>query len=55
VELAERIIRMERNLLLRRLERAGIQVVGWDVSIPLDQAIGPFLTRPHRSVFRRSS
>ena len=55
VDLAERIVRMERSLLLRRLERAGIQVIGWDVSIPLDQAIGPFLTRPHRSVFRRSS
>ncbi len=53
VELAERIIRMERGLLIRRIERAGIQVVGWDVSIPLDQAIGPILMRSRRSVFRR--
>ena len=55
IELAERIIRMERSLMIRRLERAGIQVVGWDVSVSLDQAVGPFLMRPHRSVFRRSS
>lgn len=34
--------------LIRRLERAGIQVIEWDVSIPLDQAIGPALTRPRR-------
>jgi uncharacterized protein (DUF58 family) len=55
VELAERIIRMERGLLIRRLERAGIQVIGWDVSISLDQAIGPLLMRSHRSIFRRSA
>ncbi|MBC7875817.1 MAG: DUF58 domain-containing protein [Anaerolineales bacterium] len=48
VDLAARVIRMERDLLIRRLERAGIQVVEWDVSIPLDQAIGPALTRPRR-------
>jgi uncharacterized protein (DUF58 family) len=45
---AARIIRMERDLLIRRLERAGIQVVEWDVSIPLDQAIGPLLMRHRR-------
>jgi uncharacterized protein (DUF58 family) len=48
VDLAARVIRMERNLLIRRLERAGIQVIEWDVSIPLDQAIGPALMRPRR-------
>lgn len=48
VELAARMIRIERDLLIRRLERAGIQVIEWDVSIPLDQAIGPVLTRPRR-------
>jgi len=47
---AARMIRMERDLLIRRLERAGIQVIGWDVSIPLDQAIGPLLMRQRRSL-----
>jgi uncharacterized protein (DUF58 family) len=49
-DVAERMIRMERDLLIRRLERAGIQVIGWDVSIPLDQAIGPLLMRQRRSL-----
>jgi uncharacterized protein (DUF58 family) len=48
VDLAARVIRMERVLLIRRLERAGIEVVEWDVSIPLDQAVGPLLMRPRR-------
>ncbi len=48
VDLAARVIRMERDLLIRRLERAGIQVIEWDVSIPLDQAIGPMLMRQRR-------
>jgi uncharacterized protein (DUF58 family) len=50
VETASRIIRMERDLLIRRLERAGIQVIEWDVSIPLDQAVGPLLMRQRRSL-----
>jgi len=53
VELATRIVRMERNLLIRRLERAGVQVIEWDVSKPFDQAVGPILMRPHGSSFRR--
>jgi uncharacterized protein (DUF58 family) len=48
VDLAARIVRMERDLLIRRLERAGIQVLEWDVSLPLDQAIGPVLMRHRR-------
>jgi uncharacterized protein (DUF58 family) len=51
VDLAARIIRMERELLIRRLGRAGIHVIEWDVSIPLDQAIGPALMRQRRSVW----
>jgi len=51
VDLAARIIRMERDLLIRRLERAGIHVIEWDVSIPLDQAIGPALMRQRRSLW----
>ncbi len=46
VILASRILRMERQWLLRRLRRAGIQVVEWDVSQPFDQA--------SRSAFGRS-
>jgi uncharacterized protein (DUF58 family) len=54
-DLATRIVRMERNLLVRRLERAGIQVIEWDLSRQFDQALGPILMRPHarRSIFRR--
>ena len=51
VDLAVRIVRMERDLFIRRLERAGIHVVEWDVSIPLDQAIGPALMRQRRSMW----
>ncbi len=50
MDLAARIVRMERELLIRRLERAGIHVIEWDVSIPLDQAIGPALMRQRRSL-----
>ena len=50
VDLAARVIRLERELLIRRLERAGIQVIEWDVSIPLDQAVGPLLMRQRRSL-----
>jgi uncharacterized protein (DUF58 family) len=50
VDLAARVIRLERDLLIRRLERAGIQVIEWDVSIPLDQAVGTVLMRQRRSL-----
>jgi uncharacterized protein (DUF58 family) len=36
VDLAGRIIHMERLLLLQRLERAGIHVLDWDVQEPFD-------------------
>jgi uncharacterized protein (DUF58 family) len=48
VDTAARIIRLERNLLIRRLERAGIRVIKWDVSMPLDQAVNPALTQTRR-------
>ncbi|MBI3162261.1 MAG: DUF58 domain-containing protein [Chloroflexi bacterium] len=51
VDLALRIAQMERDLFIRRLERAGIHIVEWDVSIPLDQAIGPALMRQRRSMW----
>jgi uncharacterized protein (DUF58 family) len=48
VDTAARIVRLERNLLIRRLERAGIRVIEWDVSMPLDQAVNPALTQTRR-------
>ncbi len=36
VELAGRIIHMERVLLLQKLQRAGIQILDWDVAEPFD-------------------
>jgi len=45
VDLAVRIARLERALLLRQLRRAGIQVVDWQVDRPFDQAIHTSLSR----------
>jgi len=39
VKLASRVVRMERNLLLRKLQRAGIQILDWNVSQPFDQVV----------------
>ncbi len=36
VELAGRVVRMERALLLQKMGRAGIQVLDWDVREPFD-------------------
>ncbi|MFN8413409.1 MAG: DUF58 domain-containing protein [Anaerolineales bacterium] len=57
VKVATRMIRLERDLLIRKLERAGVQVIEWDVSRPFDQTVGPTLMRshPHGSVLRRIS
>lgn len=38
-ELAGRILRMERELVLQRLQRAGVQLVNWDVSLPFDRVV----------------
>jgi len=53
VELAARVVRIERNLLIQRLNRAGIQTIEWDVSRPFDQAVRPALMRPHLTAFGR--
>lgn len=45
VELAMRIARLERALLLRKLRRAGIQVVDWQVDRPLDRVVHAALGR----------
>ncbi|GAB4422350.1 MAG: DUF58 domain-containing protein [Anaerolineales bacterium] len=39
VRLAGRVLRMERNLLLKNLQRAGVQALDWNVSDPFDQVI----------------
>ncbi len=39
VELAARVVRMERNLLLERIQRAGVHVVEWDTAQPFEQAM----------------
>ncbi|MGE5376975.1 MAG: DUF58 domain-containing protein [Bacteroidota bacterium] len=45
VDLAARVLRMERTLILHRLQRAGIQVVDWDVKDPFDQVAKRMLGR----------
>ena len=48
VALAVRIARLERDLLLRRLQRAGIRTVDWQVDTPFDRALHTSLSRqPH--------
>ncbi len=48
VSLAVRIARLERGLLLRRLQRAGIRTVNWRVNTRFDLAIHASLSRqPH--------
>lgn len=46
VELAARIATVERQYLLLRLLHAGIQVVDWDVSVPIEQIARQILTMP---------
>ena len=53
VELAARIARLERELQLRYLRRAGVQVVDWRVDQPFDRVIHATLARTpqwHRAV-----
>lgn len=45
VSLAVRIARLERRLLLRRLQRAGIQTLDWQVESPFNAAIRTSLSR----------
>jgi hypothetical protein len=52
VKLAARIVRLEREVMLRSLRRLGIQVVNWDVSLPFEQAARASLYRP--SAFLRA-
>ncbi|HLO29319.1 MAG TPA: DUF58 domain-containing protein [Anaerolineales bacterium] len=45
VDLAGRVIQMERLLLLQRLQRANIHVLDWDVAEPFDQLVKRRLSR----------
>jgi uncharacterized protein (DUF58 family) len=45
-ELAGRVLRMERTLLLQKAQHAGVQVMDWDVSEPFDQVVKRKLSRP---------
>ena len=46
MELAGRVIRMERTLLLQKVQHAGIQVLDWDVDEPFDLVVKRKLSRP---------
>ena len=46
LELAARVARIERSLMLQRLQKAGIQVINWDVSKPFEQTVHSHLGRP---------
>lgn len=47
-ELAERFARLERNAVLAKLRRTGVQAVDWDVSIPLQVALARAAFRKRR-------
>jgi uncharacterized protein (DUF58 family) len=46
VTMAARVIQMERALLFQRLQRAGVQVLDWDVAEPFDLVVKRRLSRP---------
>src|SRR5688572_21672233 len=46
VDLAARVIDMERTLLLKRIQRASIQVLDWDVAEPFDLVVKRKLSHP---------
>jgi len=46
VELAARVIQLERALFLQKVQRAGVQVLDWDVSEPFDLVVKRKLGRP---------
>jgi uncharacterized protein (DUF58 family) len=46
IELASRVVQMERKLLLQRVHHAGIQILDWDAAEPFDLAVKRKLSRP---------
>lgn len=45
-DLAGRMVHLERRTALNRLLHAGVQIVEWNVEMPFDQAVSPYLSRP---------
>jgi len=45
-ELAAKLARIERDLVLGQLRQAGVQVVDWDVTLPFQQIADRVLSRP---------
>ena len=52
VKLAARIARIEREIVLRRLRHASIQVINWNTALPFEQAARATMSRP--STFLRA-
>ncbi len=46
IDLAGRVVRMERMVLLQKVQRAGVQVLDWDVNEPFDLVVKRKLSRP---------
>jgi uncharacterized protein (DUF58 family) len=46
VTLAGRVIQIDRIVLLQKIQRAGIQVLDWDVAVPFDQVVKRSLSHP---------
>jgi uncharacterized protein (DUF58 family) len=46
VQMAARVVSLERVLLLQKLRAAGVQVLDWNVNQPLDLAVQNSLGRP---------
>jgi uncharacterized protein (DUF58 family) len=43
---AARIVGLQRNLMLQRLQRAGVHLINWDVEVPFEQVVSAALSRP---------
>ncbi len=46
VQMAARVVRMERALFLQKLQRSGVQTLNWNVTQPFDQVMARQLGRP---------
>lgn len=46
VRLAARIVRLQRQLMLQRLQRSGVHLISWDVEVPFEQVVSAALSRP---------
>jgi uncharacterized protein (DUF58 family) len=46
VQLATRLATLERALIFKKLQQAGIQVLDWNTDIPLDQSVKALLRQP---------